>query len=73
MSFDEIVKEYENLSDTQLADEFTLINAYVDMVWENVSNETSDRWDVLSQMIQERFVAKFATSIIIMYKDPKMV
>lgn len=69
MSFDDLILEYENLNDTELADEFSLVNAYIHMVWSNVDNETSDRFEVLTQLIQERFVSKHGTSYIFMYSD----
>jgi len=69
MTFDELVEEYRDLNNEQLADEFTHVNAYVELIWDNIDNETSDRWEILSQMIHERFIVEYGTKIIHIYKN----
>lgn len=71
MSYNQIVEEYEKLSDNELANEFSVVNAYVELVWQDIDNETSERWDVLTQIIQERFIAAHATTYLMMYRNPK--
>lgn len=70
-NYDELEKEYASLSDTELADEFNLVDAYIQRVWSDTDQETSDRWDVLSDMIHERFISLHASSYITMI-DPKI-
>ena len=65
-NFDELVAEYEILTDTELADEFNLVDTFIQRVWSDANQETSDRWDVLTDIIHERFVEKYATSYMIM-------
>lgn len=67
--YDELFHEYENLSDTELADEFIKVDTYIQLVWSNTSDETSCRWDILTDMIHERFVEKHATSYMFIIKN----
>lgn len=70
-SYDEMAKEYYNLSNKELANEFNVVNSYVNLVWGNIDDETSDRLEVLSDMIHERFIAEYADSYMFMI-NPKV-
>lgn len=69
-AFDSIVEEYKRMTDVQLANEYNVCNAFIEIYWNDSSDDTSDRHDILKNLIVERFIESHATSYInVMSKD----